>query len=101
MRCLGMFVSILFFSSLVLADMTPEERCEEQGDVAEKASNLRISGDDKETAISTLTKEYDHSGTSITALNVRGLVTVSYMAKMKPEKMRDYAIAQCKKDILK
>jgi hypothetical protein len=96
-----MFVSILFFSSLVLADMTPEERCEEQGDVAEKASNLRISGDDKETAISTLTKEYDHSGTSITALNVRGLVTVSYMAKMKPEKMRDYAIAQCKKDILK
>ena len=101
MRCLGMFVSILFFSSLVLADLTPEERCEEQGDVAEKASNLRISGDDKETAISTLTKEYDHSGTSITALNVRGLVTVSYMAKMKPEKMRDYAIAQCKKDILK
>ena len=99
MRCLGMLVSILFLSSPVLAGMTPEERCEEQGDVAEKASNLRIAGDDKETAISTLTKEYDHSGTSITAQNIRGLVTVSYMAKMKPAKMRDYAIAQCRKDI--
>ena len=99
MRCLGMLFSILFLSSPVLAGMTPEERCEEQGDVAEKASTLRISGDDKETAISTLTKEYDHSGTSITAQNIRGLVTVSYMAKMKPAKMRDYAIAQCRKDI--
>ena len=101
MRCLGMLVYILFLSSPVLAGMTPEERCEEQGVVAEKASTLRISGDDKETAISTLTKEYDHSGTSITAQNIRGLVTVSYMAKMKPAKMRDYAIAQCRKDISK
>jgi len=60
---------------------------------------LTIAGDDKETAIDTLTKEYARSGTSITAQNIRGLVTVSYMAKMKPEKMRDYAITQCKKDI--
>ena len=101
MRCLGMFVSILLFSSLVLASMTPEERCEEQGDVAEKSSHLRLSGVDKETAISTLAKEYDHSETSISDSNVRGLVTVAYLAKMKPEQMRDYAITQCKKDILK
>lgn len=101
MRCLGILVSIILFSSPALADMTPEERCEEQGEVAQKASNLRIAGVDKNTAIGTLAKEYDHTGTSITALNIRGLVTVSYMAKMKPVKMRDYAIVQCKKNILK
>jgi hypothetical protein len=60
---------------------------------------LTIAGDDKKTAIDTLTKEYARSGISITAQNIRGLVTVSYMAKMKLEKMRDYAITQCKKDI--
>ena len=101
MRCPGMLVSIMLFSNPVLADMTSEEHCKEQGDVAEKASNLRISGVDKNTAIDSLTKKYDRSETSITALNIRGLVTVSYMAKMKPGKMRDYAVIQCKKNILK
>ncbi|RLA22646.1 MAG: hypothetical protein DRQ62_07675 [Gammaproteobacteria bacterium] len=101
MRFLGMLVSVIIFSNPVLADMTPEERCEERGELAHKASKLRIQGIDKDTAIGSLTEEYDRPDTSITALNVRGLVTVSYMAKMKPEQMRNYAISECKKDILK
>jgi hypothetical protein len=91
----------IFISFSTSANMTPEERCEERGELARKASNLRIQGIDKDTAIGTLTEEYDRPDTSITALNVRGWVTVSYMAKMKPDQMRNYAIAECKKDILK
>ena len=40
----------IFISFPVSADMTPEERCQKQGEVAEKATNLRISGADQETA---------------------------------------------------
>jgi hypothetical protein len=32
---------------------------------------------------------------------VNGAVRVSYMAKMKPDSMRDYYISQCEKDILR
>ena len=91
----------IYISLPVSANITPEERCEKQGDVAEKAANLRISGADKETATNTLTEIYDRPGSGVTAQNIKGMVMVSYMAKMKPDQMRNYAIAECKKDILK
>lgn len=46
----------IFISFPVTAEITPEQRCEKRGDVAEEAANLRISGADKETATSTLTE---------------------------------------------
>jgi len=101
MRLSGILALAICVSFSVFADMAPEDRCEKQGDVAEQASNLRISGVDKETAIESLNKIYDHPDTGVTANNIRGLVTVSYMAKMTPENMRKYVIDQCKKDILK
>lgn len=101
MRFSGILALSIFFSFPVFADMAAEERCEKQGDVAEQASNMRISGIDKETAIDALNKEYDSPETGITENNIRGLVTVSYMAKMTPENMRNYAIDQCKKNGLK
>ena len=101
MRLSGILTLAIFISFPVFAGMAPEEQCEKQGDVAEQASDMRISGVDKETAIESLNKIYDHPGTGVTANNIRGMVTVSYMAKMTPENMRKYAIDQCKKDILK
>ena len=101
MRLSGILAFAVFISVSVIADMTPEERCEKQGDVAEQASYMRISGVDKETAIESLKKIYNHPDTAVTANSISGLVTVSYMAKMTPESMRIYAIDQCKKDLLK
>ncbi len=101
MRLSGIFVFAAFFSFPLFADMTPEERCEKRADVAMQASDMRISGVDKETATDSLIELYDRPGTGVTANNVRGMVMLSYLAKMKPEKMRDYVFDECKKDILK
>ena len=92
-------VSII--STPALADMTPEQKCEKQGEVAQEAARMRTSGLDKNTATTSLIKTYDKPGSGVTETNVRGLVMVSYMAKMEPEKMRDYAIDQCRKNIMK
>lgn len=101
MRYSGMFAVVMFLSFSVIADITPEERCDNQGKVAMEASKMRLSGSDQDSTTTTLIEMYDQPDTGVTAKNVRGLVMVSYMAKMKPENMRDYAIDQCKKDILK
>ena len=102
MRYLGVIASLLLFSYPAFsADMTDEERCLKLGEVAEKATDMRISGADKDTATKTLIKMYNRLGSGVTTNNVRGMVMVSYVAKMEPKKMRDYAVAECKKDILK
>lgn len=101
MRLSGVLTLAIFIPFSVFADMAPEAQCEKQGDVAEQASEMRISGTNKETAIESLSTIYDHPGTGVTADTIRGLVTVSYMAKMTPENMRQFAVDQCKKDMLK
>jgi len=101
MRYSGILAFLLLFSIPSFADMSPEQRCEKQGEVAQEASKLRISGVDKDTATKTLIRMYDQPDTGVTANNVRGMVMISYLSKMKPEKMRDYAITECKKNILK
>jgi hypothetical protein len=102
MRYIGILASLLLFSyPAYAADISQEERCVKQGEVAEKATNMRISGVDKDTATKTLIEMYDQPGSGVTPNMVRGMVMVSYMAKMEPKKMRDYATAECKKDILK
>lgn len=101
MRDPGILALILLFSFPALADMSAAERCEKEGDVAKEASNLRISGVDKDTATNSLIEIHEQSATGLSANTIRGLVMVSYMAKMKPDKMRDYAIDQCRKNILK
>ena len=42
MRYSGVLAIILFLSSQALADMAAVEGCQKEGDVAKKASNLRI-----------------------------------------------------------
>ena len=101
MRYTGIIAALLLCSYPAFAAMSDAERCEKQGDVAKEAASMRISGVDKDTATKNLTKMYDHPDSGVTANNIRGMVMVSYMAKMKPKKMRDYAIAECKKNILK
>ena len=95
------FLLAALLSSPAQAEMSPEERCEKQGDVAQKAANMRMSEVDKETAVNTLTRIYDRPGSGVTALNINGLTTVAYMTRMKPEKMREYAVTECRKGILK
>ena len=101
MRYIGILAALLLISYPAFAGMSDEERCEKQGDVAEEAASMRISGVDKDTATKTLTRMYDSPDSGVTANNIRGMVMVSYMAKMEPKKMRDYAIAECKKNTLK
>ena len=101
MRYLAMTCLTVCFIHSAHAELTPEQRCDKQGEVAAQAAKLRISGTDKDTAMKTLNRIYDRPGTGVTADNVRGMVTVAYMAKMKPEQMKKYAIDQCRKDILK
>lgn len=90
----------IFFSFPVSADITPGEQCEKQGEVAEKAADLRISGANKETATKTLTEIYDRSGSGVTTENIKSMVMIAYMAKMKPAQTRDFVTAECKKDII-
>lgn len=96
-------VLLVFFSTLISfsasAEITPEQRCEKQGDVSAEAANLRISGADKETATKTLVEMYDHPGSGVTAQQIEDMVMISYIAKMKPDQTRSYVIAECKKDI--
>jgi hypothetical protein len=101
MRYSGIFAVVMLISLPVLDDITPEERCINWGEVAKKATKMRLSGADKDTTTNTLIEMFVHPNSGVTANNVRGWVMVSYMAKMQPEKMRDYTINQCKKDILK
>ena len=101
MRYIGILAALLLCSYPAFAAMSDEERCEKRGDVAEEAASMRISGVDKDTATKTLTIMYDRPDSGVTANNIRGMVMVSYMAKMEPKKMRDYAIAECNKNTLK
>jgi len=102
MRYSGIFASLLLLSCPAFsADMTDEHRCLKLGEVAEEASRMRIAGEDKDTATSSLLKMYGQPESGLTTDKIRGMVMVSYMARMEPEKMRDYAIAQCKKDSIK
>ena len=100
MRYFGVVVGLLLLSFPAFsADMTAEERCQKLGEVAEKASSMRISGEDKDATTSALLKTYDHPESGLTTDKIRGMVMVSYMARMEPEKMQDFAIAECRKDI--
>lgn len=101
MRYFGIFTIVMLLSFPAFAGMTHEEHCEKLGEVAREASEMRISGADKETTTTALIEMYGQAGSGVTADNVRGQVMVAYMAKMKPEKMRDYVSDQCTKDILK
>lgn len=92
---------VIGMSSTLFASDESGVRCEKEGEIAQRASELRIAGNDKESAIQVLLNSNQESADPLTEQNVRGLVTVSYMAKMKPAKMRDYAVDQCQKNELK
>ena len=98
MRHLGLVASLMLLSSPVFAaELSTAERCEKQGDVAEKAASLRISGVDKDTATKTLTRMYDRPDSGVTADNIRGMVVLAYGpgANMKPDYLRQFTIKQC------
>jgi hypothetical protein len=88
-------------SPVLAASNDSDALCQSQGEVAHKASELRLAGKDKESAEQALLRWNQESDNPLTGQNVRGLVMVSYMAKMKPAKMREYAIDQCRKNQLK
>ena len=91
-------LTVLFSQQALAADMTTEERCTAQGDIAKQASQMRLDGKDMNKAMETLRKA-DKTGLSEDKIN--GAVRLSYMAKMKPDSMRKYFISECKKDILR
>ena len=93
-------VALLLAPLTVYAELSPEEQCQRQGAVAEEASRLRLSGVDQETATSQLVEQFKASDPEVPSERVGGMVMISYMAKMDPEKMRDYVIDQCKQNIL-
>lgn len=93
---------LMFFSQAALGEeLSPAETCKQRGDIAMQASKLRLAGVDKQTAMETLVNAENAKQSGIAENQVKGAVHVSYMAKMQPEKMRDYFISECNKDILR
>jgi hypothetical protein len=94
LACLGL---VMCSSTAFAAEMSPEQVCEKQGDVAKKAASMRISGTDKDTATKTLIRMYDRPDSGVTADNVRGMVYLAYGpgARMDPDYLRKFAIKQC------
>ena len=90
MHCAGFFLlTALLSTHAIAAEMTAEEQCSKLGDIAKQASQMRLDGKDMNKAMETLQKA-DNSGLS--ADRVKGAVRISYMAKMKPDSMRNYYI---------
>lgn len=99
MRYAGIiFLTTLLSTQAIAAEMTPEEQCSKLGDIAKQASQMRLDGTDMNKAVETIQKA---DNTGLSEKRVKGAVHISYMAKMKPDSMRDYYISQCKKDILR
>ncbi len=97
MHCAGIAIlTVLLSHPAIAAEISPEERCSKLGDIAKQASQMRLDGMDMNKAIETL-QEADTTG--LPEDKVSDAVRISYMAKMKPDSMRDYYVSQCKKDI--
>jgi hypothetical protein len=94
-----LFIVIAILSQqAIAAEMSPEERCSKLGDIAKQASQMRLDGKDMTEALEILQKA-DKAGLPEDMVN--GAVRISYMAKMKPDGMRNYYISECEKDILR
>ena len=99
MRYAGIiFLTALLSTQAIAAELTPEEKCSKLGDIAKQASQMRLDGTDINKATETIQKA---DNTGLSEDKVSGAVRISYMAKMKPESMRDYYISECKKNILR
>ncbi|MCU7835362.1 MAG: hypothetical protein KZQ83_08915 [gamma proteobacterium symbiont of Taylorina sp.] len=99
--CSIVLFTILLTQNVLGEELSPEEKCTQRGAIAEQASKMRVAGVKKETTIETLVKKEKAKQSGVTEKLVKGAVNISYMARMKPEKMRDYYISQCKKDIIR
>jgi hypothetical protein len=91
-------VTAVLSQQAIAVDMSPEERCSMLGDIAKQASQMRLDGKEMNEAVDTLQKA-DKAG--LPEKMVSGAVRISYMAKMKPDGMRNYYISECEKDILR
>jgi hypothetical protein len=99
MHYAGIFLlAALLSQQAIAAELSPQEQCSKLGDIAQQASQMRLDGKDMNAAMETLQKA-DNAG--IADDKVSGAVRVSYMAKMKPDDMRNYYISECNKDILR
>ena len=100
------FFSIFLFTFLLIQhvnsqELSPGEICTQRGAIAEQASKMRIDGVKREDATEILVRQENAKESGVSKNLVTGAVNVSYMARMKPEKMRDYYISQCKKDFIR
>lgn len=99
MQFAGIFLLVaLLAQQAIAAPLSPQEQCAELGDIAKQASQMRLDGEDMSAAMAVL-QEADNAG--IADDQISGAVRVSYMAKMKPDAMRDYYISECNKDIIR
>jgi hypothetical protein len=91
-------VTAILSPPVIAAEIWPEERCSKLGDITKQASQMRLDGKDMNEALDTMQKA---DNADLPGDMVNGAVRVSYMAKMKPDSMRNYYISQCEKDILR
>jgi hypothetical protein len=102
MRRLAYTIIALTLSGPATAgDLTREQECVALGTIAEQASRLCLNGVEQDQALDTILQAEDTGASSIAPAKIKGAVRISYMAKMQPEKMRDYYVRQCTKDILR
>lgn len=99
MQYAGMLLlATLLSQQAMAAAMSPQQRCSKLGDIAKQASQMRLDGEDMAAVMESL-QQADNAG--ITDDEIGAAVRVSYMAKMKPDDMRDYYISECSKDIIR
>ena len=84
-----------------IADMTQDEVCVKLGEISGQASQLRLDGVDMENATSQFQNSPKITELGLPDKRIEGAVRIAYMAKMKPESMRNYFVEECRKDILK
>jgi hypothetical protein len=91
----------LTFSLGSMAEMTAEQRCAREGEVAARAGELRNNDTDKESALAALRAEYLQTDSGLTEQSILGMTNFAYMTKMSPDKLRAYAEDQCQQNILR
>ncbi|MEA1890516.1 MAG: hypothetical protein U9N50_12155 [Pseudomonadota bacterium] len=102
MRYAGLVLfAVLLSQQSAAGELSQEEQCTKLGEVAEQASRSRLEGLNMNRAIDAALIDHDAEKLGISEKRVMAAVRISYMAKMKPESMREYYISQCKKDILR
>ena len=92
---------LLLIQKNALAELTQDEICIKLGEISGQASQLRLDGTEMESAVNQIKNAPEISELGLPdEERIDAAVKIAYMAKMKPQSMRDYFTMECRKDIV-